>query len=246
MKRTSYVMGLVLFALRCARSRGGARRPLDARHSRLEQADDGARICQAPCDRPLEPSVYRVAGEGIRSSNEFRIPSRSDRAEGHRRETERRLRRGHRPHVAERSFSRRWSPMSMLAAASTMTSSFTDWGVALLMDGSAIAPRRKHRLRRLRALLAHDEPALACARSRRRPSRHRSSRHRAARSPCRSSRARDVLTPAHQRVPTGNSLPYLRFALLREIDDELRHLHHGPREVSWPSDVTSKSGAEFM
>jgi hypothetical protein len=78
MKRTSYFVSLVLFALAAPARAEEPVVHVDAADTVVvERADDGARVCQAPCDRPLEPSVYRLSGEGIRASNDFRVPERA-------------------------------------------------------------------------------------------------------------------------------------------------------------------------
>ncbi|HEY2369867.1 MAG TPA: hypothetical protein VGH87_25885 [Polyangiaceae bacterium] len=104
----------------------------------VERADDGSRVCQAPCDRPLEPSVYRASGEGIRSSNEFRVPARSEPIKVR---VDAKPNGGFVAGIVLTSLSGVFlaGGLAMLGGASMMSNSFSSWGASLLFDGGAFA-----------------------------------------------------------------------------------------------------------
>jgi len=104
----------------------------------VQRADDGSHVCQAPCDRPLEPSVYRVSGDGIRPSNDFRVPSRGEPIKVR---VDTKPNGGFVAGIVLSSLSGLFlaGGLSMLAAASSMTNSFSSWGTSLMFDGGAIA-----------------------------------------------------------------------------------------------------------
>jgi hypothetical protein len=134
---TSYVIGLLFIATPAL-----AEEPVvhvDAADTAVvERASDGSRVCQAPCDRALEPSVYRVAGDGMRASNEFRIPSRSEPIK---------IRVDAKPNggfvsgivLSALSGVFLAGGLAMLGGASLMTNSFSSWGASLLLDGGGLA-----------------------------------------------------------------------------------------------------------
>ena len=78
MKRWSICLGLVFAAASVRAETNGPVVHVDASSNMvLERVSDGATdACRAPCDRVVPADEYRLTGDGVRSSNTFRIPLR--------------------------------------------------------------------------------------------------------------------------------------------------------------------------
>lgn len=137
MKRTLSVIGFLLVATPAL-----AEEPVvhvdAAENVVVQRASDGEDVCHAPCDRALEPDVYRASGDGVRASNDFRIPSRSEPLKVR---VETKSNSGFVTGVVLTSLSGLFlvGGLTMFAASLGMNGSFQDLGAALLIDGGAIA-----------------------------------------------------------------------------------------------------------
>jgi hypothetical protein len=103
----------------------------------VQRASDGESVCHAPCDRALEPDVYRASGDGVRASNDFRVPSRSEPIKVR---VETRSKAGFTTGIVLTTLSGLFlaGGLTMLGASLGMNGSFQQVGAALLMDGGAI------------------------------------------------------------------------------------------------------------
>src|SRR5438445_11466863 len=82
MKRWSVSLGLGL-VLAAASARAEANAPIvhvDASSNvvleKVEADGSSTPVCHAPCDRAVAADEYRLTGDGVRTSNTFRIPER--------------------------------------------------------------------------------------------------------------------------------------------------------------------------
>jgi hypothetical protein len=138
MKLVSYVFGLSSFVLAAPAFAETPVVHVDAAESVVVQrADDGESVCHAPCDRALEPSIYRIGGEGIRASNDFRVPSRSEPIKVH---VDTKSNGGFVTGVVLTTLSGLFlaGGLTMFGATLGMNGSFSDIGLGLLLDGGAI------------------------------------------------------------------------------------------------------------